>query len=41
MTPIAGQFWWGAKPLKGYQRRPMFSLNGSETRLKVQKQMLD
>jgi len=31
-TSAAGQFWWGAKPLKRYQRCPKFSLSGIVTR---------
>jgi len=30
MTTAVGQFWWGAKPLKRYQRCPKFSFSGLE-----------
>jgi len=36
VTLTAGQFWWGAKPLKRYQRCPKVSLSKSEIYCKVQ-----
>jgi len=38
---IAGQFVWGATPLKRYQRRPMFNSSWSETNWRVQKHKLN